>query len=417
MMKQKFINGQIHNWYRMVHGYSDKLIAHLIDELKIEPGALVIDPFCGSGTTLVECKKRGISSIGIDANPSSFFASKVKTNWRLSRETLERYLPTIQKYSRKYLSSEAHEKDEIYHYFEKTGMIERGWFSKKPLIKILSLKYAIDKLNTNYAYKNLYTLCVISEAVQHASNVRFGPELYIGKRKNDCDVLSGFLNRVNNVGEDLQKVRILPKTSSTLIHGDSRKLPVSLKDLINGKRTFVITSPPYPGEHDYSRNSRIELVLLGKVFDRKSLQTIKKKLIRCTTKGIYKGDNDCEGLENLETLNKILVKLERKIIHKNHGFARLYPTVVKEYFGGMYKHLKSLNEIIPANTLCAYVVGDQSSFLQVHIPTAELLSDIASRAGFKTLKISHWRNRWSTTTSKGIEENILLLKKTKSVGV
>jgi hypothetical protein len=35
---------------------------------------LVLDPFCGTGTTLVECKKKGTSSVGIEAHPMGHFA-------------------------------------------------------------------------------------------------------------------------------------------------------------------------------------------------------------------------------------------------------------------------------------------------------------------------------------------------------
>ena len=41
----------------------------------------MLDPFCGTGTTLVECKKLGIESVGIEPNPMAHFASRVKADW------------------------------------------------------------------------------------------------------------------------------------------------------------------------------------------------------------------------------------------------------------------------------------------------------------------------------------------------
>src|SRR5436305_15021848 len=78
---QAILNGEVHNWYRIIHGYSDHLVKKLLDRFDIQPGQRVVDAFCGTGTTLVECMKRGIDSVGIDANPSSCFSAKVKTNW------------------------------------------------------------------------------------------------------------------------------------------------------------------------------------------------------------------------------------------------------------------------------------------------------------------------------------------------
>jgi tRNA/tmRNA/rRNA uracil-C5-methylase (TrmA/RlmC/RlmD family) len=80
---QSFRNGEIHDWYRLVLGYSDHLVGNIIDEFKLSPGETVLDPFCGSGTTVVECKKRGVNCSAVDANPASWFAARVKTNWRL----------------------------------------------------------------------------------------------------------------------------------------------------------------------------------------------------------------------------------------------------------------------------------------------------------------------------------------------
>ena len=51
----------------------------LIDALGVKPGTSIMDPFCGSGTTLLEAKKRGIDSVGVDLNPIACLISKVKT--------------------------------------------------------------------------------------------------------------------------------------------------------------------------------------------------------------------------------------------------------------------------------------------------------------------------------------------------
>jgi len=52
----------------------------------------VLDPFCGTGTTIVECKKLGIPSCGIESNPMAVFASRTKVDWKLAEEILNRFV-------------------------------------------------------------------------------------------------------------------------------------------------------------------------------------------------------------------------------------------------------------------------------------------------------------------------------------
>lgn len=58
-----------HDWYRFVLSYPPHLVRDYLERFGLGREQCVLDPFCGTGTTLVECKKRGVPSIGIEANP------------------------------------------------------------------------------------------------------------------------------------------------------------------------------------------------------------------------------------------------------------------------------------------------------------------------------------------------------------
>jgi SAM-dependent methyltransferase len=92
---QAFLNGEIHCWYNFVLGFSDKLVSAMMDRLAVDEDQIVLDPFCGTGTTLVESMKRGIVSVGIDASPFSCFVSRVKTNRALSADALLKALVDV----------------------------------------------------------------------------------------------------------------------------------------------------------------------------------------------------------------------------------------------------------------------------------------------------------------------------------
>ena len=72
----------VHDWYRFVLSFPPHLVRQYLQRFEITGDHLVLDPFAGTGTTLVECKKLKIPSIGIEAHPMSHFASQVKTDWQ-----------------------------------------------------------------------------------------------------------------------------------------------------------------------------------------------------------------------------------------------------------------------------------------------------------------------------------------------
>ena len=72
-----------HSGIEGIHPYPAKFIAELpralLHALPVPPGTAVLDPFCGGGTTLAECQRRGLRSVGIDLNPVACLMARVKT--------------------------------------------------------------------------------------------------------------------------------------------------------------------------------------------------------------------------------------------------------------------------------------------------------------------------------------------------
>ena len=81
----------VHRWYRFVLSFPPHLVRDCLEDFGIRNGGLVLDPFCGTGTTIVESKKLGVSSVGVEALPMARFASSVKTDWSPSPEKLSEH--------------------------------------------------------------------------------------------------------------------------------------------------------------------------------------------------------------------------------------------------------------------------------------------------------------------------------------
>ncbi|NER78496.1 MAG: site-specific DNA-methyltransferase, partial [Leptolyngbya sp. SIO1D8] len=78
-----------HDWYRFVLSFPPHLVRHYIQAFGLETDAVILDPFCGTGTTLVEAKKNKISSIGVEAIPMSHLASSTKIQWQVNQAALQ----------------------------------------------------------------------------------------------------------------------------------------------------------------------------------------------------------------------------------------------------------------------------------------------------------------------------------------
>jgi hypothetical protein len=85
----------VHGWYRFVLSYPPHLVRKYIEKFELTAESLLLDPFCGTGTTLVEAKLLGIPSLGCDAHPFAVLASRVKTNWSPSVRALRAVLSDV----------------------------------------------------------------------------------------------------------------------------------------------------------------------------------------------------------------------------------------------------------------------------------------------------------------------------------
>ncbi|MBU2444425.1 MAG: site-specific DNA-methyltransferase [Bacteroidetes bacterium] len=412
------------SWYQFVLGYPPHLVRYYIFKFGIQPEHLVLDPFCGTGTTNVECKKKNIDSLGLEANPVAFFASRVKTNWQVpvfdirqsfqevissSSASLEKFgLPEnvslfVQPQKGKALQIESKLSD------DQRLVLPKDFISPTPLRRVLILKDCIDRVESE-PVRELFLLALANLVVNHAGNVAFGPEVYTTKPKEDVSVLDFFYRLVDRMICDLG-TQPSPSGYTDIVHGDARRVseffPTKLGDV-----NFIVTSPPYPNEKDYTRTTRLESVILGFVSGKKGLRTLKEQLLRSNSRNIFVTDSDQDYIKSFDSINKIAREIEDKRIHlkKTSGFEKLYHKIVKHYFGGMYRHLESMKPLLAPDARLAYVVGDQMSFFRTHIPTAKILAEIAESLSYKVDEIELWRTRLATATKIQIEENVLILR-------
>ena len=412
-----------HDWYRFVLSFPAHLVRTYIDRFGLRPGHQVLDPFCGTGTTLVECKKRGISSYGIEPNPMASFASRTKLDWELDPESLIAHAGLVAKLTLDRLASQGVEDEGGLPLFEPkhrilpdlktlgsdaSGLLLGNSISPLPLHKTLTLIEMLEEHRDPRLAAHEH-LALAKVVVSEISNLQFGPEIGVGPAKPDAPVVGPWLRAVKGMAADLKSLRQKAGTSAVVYQADARETGVLLPP---GSIDAVITSPPYPNEKDYTRTTRLESVLLGFLRNKDDLRRLKQSLVRSNTRGVYKSDTDDRLVESHDEIQRVAEAIERRRIElgKTSGFERLYARVTKLYFGGMLRHLMDLRLVLRPGAHLAYVVGDQASYLRVMIRTGQLLADLAKSVGYEIVGIDLFRTRLATATRAQLREEVVILR-------
>jgi hypothetical protein len=416
-------DGAAHDWYRFVLSFPPHLVESYIERFGLTENNRVLDPFCGTGTTLVESRKLGIDGVGIEGNPMAHFASAVKVDWSPDPEKLLEHATRVADNAYTVLQKEGIEDHEHPSLFtprdlngselktlaqDKLKLLLTNSISPIPLHKTLVLLDAIEASRDDNFYRH-ERLALAKALVYSISNLHFGPEVGVGKMKPDAVVVGVWLNNVRAIANDLRELKQFSDVESKIHLSDARQ-PQQVLELES--IDAVITSPPYPNEKDYTRTTRLESVLLGFINNKSELQALKRGLMRSNTRNVYKGDEDDQWIAEHNEIQRIAAEIETKRIElgKTSGFEKLYAKVTKLYFGGMARHLADLRKCLRTGAQLAYVVGDQASYFRVLIRTGQLLADIADSLGYEIVAIELFRSRLSTVTGDQLREETVLLR-------
>ena len=413
----------VHDWYRFVLSFPPHLVQRYVTRFGIDGSDTVLDPFCGAGTTLVECKKLGIASVGIEPNPMAHFASSVKVDWSVESSALLDYADQIAGLARRTLDNDGIVEWSGLPLFQQNGrsrtpsrglgpeqskLLLKGSISPMPLHKTLVLLDVIDR-HGDQRLRQYGRLALASALVHRIGNLKFGPEVGVGRIKDDAPVLDAWLDRVHAIARDISLVGDRAHVLARVLKADARETDRVIEP---NSVDAVITSPPYPNEKDYTRTTRLESVILGLIRDGRELRSLKQGLVRSNTRGVYKTDTDDREVSEHLDIQNIAKSIEHRRVQlgKTSGFERLYPRVTRLYFGGMMRHLASLRPVLRPKAKLAYVVGDQASYLRVMIRTGRILADLAQSLGYQVTDVDLFRTRPSTVTGEQLREEVVLLE-------
>lgn len=394
-----------HDWYRFVLSYPPHLVRDYFSRFGLEKGQTVLDPFCGTGTTVVEAKLQGLNGVGVEANSMAWLAGHTKLDWNVKAEDFLEAAERCADVARRTIAR-ARKLRSLGE--EQQKLLLKDSICPVPMHKSLVLLDSIERSMPS-AFSNHARLALAKTLVFSASNLHFGPEVGVRGRKEDSDVVGAWFSNICDMVTDISSKNDEDFPGAVVHAADSRDVSGLLAPC---SIDAVFTSPPYPNEKDYTRTTRLESVVLGFLKDKATLRAIKKTLLRSNTRGVYKEDGDDAWVAGNANIQRIAEEIEKKRIElgKDSGFERLYARVTKLYFGGMARHLAELRPFLKPGAKLGYVVGDQASYLQVMIRTGTLLGEIAAELGYEVESIDLFRTRIATATKAQMREEVLVLR-------
>ena len=236
------INGLTHNFYRYPARFSPKLVRAVIDTFT-EPGDLVLDPFVGGGTTLVESLVSGRHAIGADISSLATFVAEVKTTLYAEEELarLSRWAIRVQD---NFSIWTAVERDDAYEDAGYTKHLDglNTWRLKRCIEFVLdSAKKLRDQRLEAFAR------CVTLRTAQWALNGR-------KKLASIDDFRNMIVKDATMMIDGARELRMVVKAvgSKSTIHCINRTTKGLETDALFSKQKkprLVVTSPPYPGVH------------------------------------------------------------------------------------------------------------------------------------------------------------------------
>ncbi|MGI9658348.1 MAG: DNA methyltransferase [Gaiellaceae bacterium] len=248
-----------------LHPYLGKFIPQLVEVFLgryFKAGDIVYDPFCGSGTTLVEANVFGVGAIGCDVSAFNCQLSVAKTADYDIDELREELEQTLGDGMERATASGAKARPSPWL---------REWYAPRALEELFAYRAALQRLAppTRAAAELVLTRAARSARMTAHFDLDFprapvrGPYL-CHKHKRTCTPVGEAAKFLRRYTTDLVRrvdeyADVRTSERVAVIHGDSRTVALSATP------SGVITSPPYPGLIDYHEQHRYAYELLGLV--------------------------------------------------------------------------------------------------------------------------------------------------------
>jgi DNA modification methylase len=356
-----------HRWLEFKEGFSAELVQVAVSEAK-RKRPRILDPFSGSGTTVVEAARLGCKATAIEVNPLLFDVTSAKCHpWMEDTRKLSIWRDRVLKGS----CIEERSPLEGQSTFTEDARVDKWIFNTSVLRGYTALSTAVRGINASW---NTAMKIASLSALMDSSNVRRDGKCVRYKKNwkqvglSSRDFRDAFERISKQVIDDLGADR-LDGSLPNLIRGDAK---VELRKLKSNSHDLVVTSPPYLNSFDYSDVYRPELFAGGYVRNNLDLRAIRLKTLRSHVQV----ERPFASTASSTLLDPILSELSGKKLWNNR-----IPGMIASYFWDMKAILKELQRIVrPGGS--SWLVVSTSAYGGVQIPVDLILADLGEQSGW-----------------------------------
>ena len=359
-----------HRWLTFPHSFTSELVHALMDEWGLSTRDLVLDPFVGAGTTLLAAKQRQIPATGYDISPLAQLASRTKVADYESSS-----LQAIAEKLRKALMQNQPRNDSRARRCEFLARALPGDL----LATFLRYANAIDELVCAPPERDFFKLALMGIVPAFSRAQATGGWLkWTENHKNRQALRPVFEAQIDEMLRDIDDDSSPAQHCWTVGSADARCIPDQ-----DDTYTAVITSPPYPNRHDYTRVFGVEL-MIGFLTEAET-QRLRHASLQSHPEARPYGRN-ASGYHRPAALGHILDNLKYADTP-----ARLR-RMLDGYFRDIYRSLREAGRVTRSGAKLAFVVGNVQ-YGGCAVPVDDLTAELGALAGLRCTKMYVGRYR------------------------
>jgi hypothetical protein len=382
----------VHRWVPWIAGFSGAFVDSVLTAyLGRRKSAVVLDPFAGVGTTLIQSALRGHNVVGFEINPYAALAAKAKLKALcVKTKALDAAIEAMRLDARSWRNGRVSTA-----VAPETFRSRIAFYSPKIERQVLHALSFTEKINDDRV-QDLFRIAFGSVMVSF-SNYTYEPSL--GSRPGagkplikDADVAATLLEKLRHMRADIEWLQSEAKETKP---GSGR---VYNEDFFTGNRRLesgsvdlMVTSPPYLNNYHYARNTRPQLYWLGLISSPAEQKPLEERNFGTFWQVARVKEHVPLVIEH-RGLERILSQLRKLSPEKGQYGGRGWANYAASYFNDCDRFLDALKRVLARGGTGVIVVGN--SILQgVNVPVQDLIGDIAKMHGLAVDGIYRLRHK------------------------